>query len=195
MHSKAFYPWSLNISGTNPFLIGIFYDDETVLQVVPRFKYVVASGYNGTIANVTFAEQFTSTAFLPFTDWFSLGFATDYTSTVQTGYKLRGQLDKRWQVLYLTIYFENQDASQVEPRTIETSCFLQSIWDYATSLITNQFSAPQALVVINDQHIHAARRIKLRGRGRAVQLNFTSVTQKPMNIEGWAMTEIINQKP
>ncbi len=192
VQSKAFYNWTVPISSTLPqnYLIGLFYDEMIIPVSTPRFKYLAVTAFDGQLGNFTFAETNDTT----FTDWVSTGVSQDYSSFITTGYKLHGQFDRRFQNLYLTIYFQNQDTSQDEPRTIETSCYVKSLWDYATALITNRWSSPQALIVINDNYSHSVRRIKIRGRGRSVQLNFASVSGKPMNIEGWAMAEIVNQQ-
>ena len=189
--SKAFYTWTIpQTSDTFPitYICGILYDEMLSTLDIPRFKYLVVNNFGGANGFFTFGESKS----LNYLDWEAFGLNIDYTSVMNTGYKLRGQGDKRFQQLYLTVYFQNQNLTgSQEPQTVESRCYIKAIWDYATALITNRISTPQEVVLINNSFGYGAKRGKIRGRGRAVQLAFQSLTGQPMNLIGWAMTESI----
>lgn len=148
--------------------------------VRPQFKYLVSN--NG---EITFAEC----SNLDYLDWVSADdIGTDFISYFITGYRLDGNVQNFFQANYVFIFLENED---------DSSCFMQGIWDYATSGDSGLYSSSQQTIqqVFHTNFPHRSvnyRRLKLRGKGRALQLRFDSETGKPFTIIGWSLFETSN---
>lgn len=197
IETKAFYGWTLPgiyVPPLETFIGGIIYDEKLSTLEEPRFKYVLIRNWDVTgpaTATSTFVETFTPN----YTDLSTIGLNQNYSSFITTGYKPHGQADKRFQTLYTTIYFQNQNlTSSTDPRTVEGSCLFSYSWDFATDPNTGRISSTQQALVTNEKYSNAMRKFKIRGRGRAVQLNFVSVDGYPMDLEGWVMEEVINKQ-
>lgn len=178
--SKAFYTWTI---GTGPVVRSIDYIKSAMRTSDPKLKFLINPSYDGTVlfsSTQTFAEV-TSTAYK---DWVNEGHNVDYTSYFITGYRLDGQTQKFFQPNYVFVFLEQET---------NASCFMQAIFDFTTSGDTGKWSSSQQ--VVKDFNINRSvnfRRLKIRGKGRAVQLRFESETGKPFTIIGWSMSESSN---
>lgn len=191
----SFSPWS--VPTDNNVLREIFTTISTNPSVNSyRTKYVysfiVASqlffGFADETPNASVYQDWITTATGP----------EDYVSSFDTAYKIFGQADKRVTENWLTIYFSNQALDQADPSnptTIVSSAQVRNKWDYSLNLIPVKWDSQQLCQVIDNSYSTAIRRLRMRGRGRVFQLNFTSDGSYPMNVEGWSMSQTVNPRP
>lgn len=205
LQTQAFYNWTIpdhdirihdifsvtTDGGPASFLQVLDDDSDTVIDdnsdnvvtsslnstvVRPRYKLFVSYSDGAGSYNVTFAEL-SGTLFL---DWVIYdGDGTDYESTFTTGYRLESGGMNFFQSNYVMAYLEQED---------EASCFMQGVWDWTTSDAEGKWSTSQQ--IYNDTLTNRSlnfRRLKVRGKGRSMQLKFTSETGKPFTIVGWAI--------
>lgn len=149
----------------------------------PGCMFFDASSSTGTgtveSLGLTFAEEYRT----DFHDWVKLdGTGQDFKSFFVSGYGIYGQGDKKFSSTYVTINYENSNES------VEGAAYVQGVWDYATSNTTGQYSMRQRVYQNSkDNYEHRARRLKIRGRGKALQLYISSEEGKQFGINGWTM--------
>jgi hypothetical protein len=177
--SKAFYPWTIG-DGT-PDVRGLCYVSDGARSVTPRIKYVTTVNQTGSEEDICFAE-FKNTNYL---DW-ETEYANDvdYDSYFITGYRLDAQGIRFFQSNYVWVFLEMET---------NASCFVQGIWDWTTSSSTGKWSTVQQVYSSSlVDRVLNWRRLKVRGKGKALQLKFYSETGKPFTITGWAIQESAN---
>jgi len=204
----AFYNWTIDVSTMymhdvfsivtqgGPQTFNPVYDDDGVSPVVddagdsvvvsslnstiqkPTFKYLVSAA--GTA--VTFAETNNDTYY----DWYSYdNQGVDFTSTFTTGYRIDSQTQAYFQSNYVFVFLKEET---------NASCLMQGRWDWTTSSSEGKWSTSQQLY--STRHGNRAlhhRRLKVRGKGKALQLNFTSEAGKPFSVVGWSIWETANE--
>lgn len=175
--SQAFYTWEI---GAGPIVRTIDYIKPADRSVEGLVKLMIHRSYNGSTANQTFAEiQNTN-----YIDWQEEGTETDYESTFVTGYKLDGETQRFFQSNYVFVFLETEE---------NASCFMQGVFDFTTSSAEGKWSTSQQ--IYNENLTNRGvnfRRLKVRGKGRALQLKFESESQKPFTIIGWSIWETSN---
>lgn len=154
----------------------------TRFVIAPRFKFFVSKlDDSGATRSYTFAES-RSTTYL---DWYSYDTTgTDYESTFTVGYKIHGDTQRFFQANYVFVFLEQET---------NATCYMQGLWEFTTSADSNRWSTAQN--VYNSALTNRAvnfRRLKVRGKGRALQLKFTSDTGRPFTILGWSLFETQN---
>lgn len=147
---------------------------------------------------------YTNTEFI---DWKSVnGIGVDAPSILVTGTASSGDNIKYKQMPYIVTHMkrtENGFTTDVNGDFIpinQSSCLLQSQWDWTNSANANKWGVPTQVyryrrvympVDINDPFDTGYETIvtknKLRGRGRALALKFQSEPKKEMHIYGWSM--------
>src|SRR6202007_97186 len=85
----------------------------------PIFKYITSASNGGGSYNFTFSEL-NDDDYLDWTTYDSVG--TDYTSYFITGYKIRGQAQRRQQINYVTMFSQSDGGA--------SAYTIQGIWDY-----------------------------------------------------------------
>jgi hypothetical protein len=188
IYNKAFYPYTLSQGSSTNFINGvdyISYPFQNTNAPNPGFKYPCSFQSIG-LSFVSFAEEYDPT----FVDWGG----ANYTSTFTTGFRLRGQRTmmgttigqgmKRWQSPYTYVYSRGPNTN---------GYYLQSLWDYATTGLTSKWSVSQKVINLSNGTTGTFfRRHRLRGRGMACQLKFTSIDGMPFDIIGWGMYDTVN---
>lgn len=178
--SKAFYTWTIS---TGPIVRSIDYVKSAMRTSDPKLKFQINPSYDGTItfsSTQTFAE-ITSTTYR---DWVNEGHNTDYTSYFVTGYRLDGQTQKFFQANYVFVFLDQET---------DSSCFMQAVFDFTTSGDSGKWSSQQQ--VVKSSNLNRSinfRKLKIRGKGRALQLRFEGETGKPFTIIGWSISESTN---
>lgn len=173
-YTEAFYTWSLPTTGSS-FIHGIDYIEGPGGSGVPPplFKYVTS--FNN---NITFSEEKDNTHWV---DFYSSGSPVQYTSSFTTGYKLKGQAQRRFQPQYIWVYSE-----------VPTSAYtINGVWDFAASNLSNRFSTIQVVNTNKPLYSKAIRRHRIRGNGYSLQYEFGSVAGHPFNISGWSVLDTI----
>lgn len=177
--TNAFYPWSLSslsfpvVNGIN-FVLG--YGDSTTPQ--SSFKFLTSRVIGPDLYHFTFSDESDE----DYVDW-AASSSVDYDSYFVTGYKLKGQGQRKFQPNYVHIFSNNE---------VPTSYQIQGIWDYATSEVSGRYSSTQVININKYNYDKAFRRIKIRGHGKVLQFKVSSVTGKPFGIQGWSVYETIN---
>lgn len=208
--TKAFYPWTVDntsavkvhdifvVRGEGGTQTEELFTDNSAVQVTddaaanvivyslsrsliePEYKYFVSYNSAGN-DHFTFAET-VSTRYL---DWYSYdSVGVDYDSYFITGFKLDGEGQRFFQSNYIFVFLEQET---------DASCFVQGIWDWTTDSSTGKWSTTQQVYnsALTNRSVNM-RRLKLRGKGRSLQLKFFSETGKPFTIIGWGTWETSN---
>lgn len=173
--SKAFYPWTVSESGTAlPRVRGISYLQEGQRTITPAVKLTTTQLTGLTYSDVRDED---------YVDWSSAAL-TDYTSYFITGYRPDGQGNKFFQSNYIHVFMEEEAGS---------SCLMQGLWDFYTDASSGKWSTSQEIYnsTTSNQAIRM-RKLKVRGKGRALQLRFESTPGAPFSIVGWANAQSAN---
>lgn len=173
-YNKAFFPYTIDITQASINSIQYVQGPGGANSPDSVFKYL-----SSTPSTITFAEEYDDS----FADWASTGTPVDYTSDFTAGYKLHGKGVFKFQIPYVYVYCRN-DAYN--------AFYIQSLWDYATTGDTGRWSVKQFIENNLSGFSSVVRRRRLRGRGLALQLKFTSVSGQPFDIMGWTLFETIN---
>ena len=209
----AFYPWTISEPASGPVVSGIAVTegfgvseassdvvtstgdlvvDGSAVQVVitnqsqesltGTFRYITIYNDSGTY-KITFAQEIDSS----YVDWLTFdGSGTDFDSYVISGYRNHGNALTKFQNPYIIVHSKIESGS---------SCFLQGLWEFTTSGNTGRWTTPQEVYLTHSNRSYTSRKIKLRGKGLALQLKFFSASGAPFNLSGWATFETIAQLP
>lgn len=202
VQSGAFYPWELD-TGVGVKVNGIISargsNDEGVVTSVTDSGIDVTDSSGEIVTDFTVTSQAFAQVFHYFTskntagtsfdctwskarddayvDWETAGTGADYDSYLITGYRIGGQAQRFFQSNYIFLYFNAVDNS---------SCYFQSIWDFATTASGGRYSSAQQVYRNNTNTGVQQARVKARGKGRAMQFKFYSEAGKPFNLIGWS---------
>jgi hypothetical protein len=173
--TKAFYPYTLPTSLSTVNDIKYVQNPGGSGAPGPIFKYLLSTA-NST---VTFGEENDFTRFLDFFNENFVGY--NYNSFFVTGYMLPGGALRRFQIPYVYMFSRNPLGSQ---------CLIQAIWDYAGGSAEGKQSTRQN-ITMGPNSLY--RKVKLRGRGIAVQIKVSSIQGQPFDLMGWSVLDQINQ--
>ena len=147
-----------------------------------------------------------------FTDWLtSNGVGVDAPATLVTGTITGGDAMRYKQVPYLIVHMKRtEDGFEFDGNgdfvpTNQSSCLIQSQWDWTNSANSNKWGIPFQAYRYRRHYFPAnvsdpfdtgyetiVTKNKLRGRGRAVAFKFTSSPKKEMHIYGWSFDVGVN---
>jgi len=132
-----------------------------------------------------------------------------FASFFDTGWMTRGEGHKDFTNHYMTVYsravedFVTDNAGNFvltadDERitdSLESSCLLIGKWDWANDALSNMWSPSQQVYDSTDREHRFVqkRKLKIRGTGKTLQLNFTSEDGKPFHIIGWSSFDAVNQ--
>lgn len=179
--TKAFYTYTIEQggAGTGPFIHGINYiPDYGAASPDAAFKYLTSVTAAGS-SYFIFSEPWDDT----YEDWVSWTGGINYTSYFVTGYKIRGQAQRRWQPGYVYMFSDVTDP---------VSYRIQGQYDYAITGNSGRWSANQLITIDEPDYNMAFRRHRLRGQGLVMQIKVTSVEGEPFNFIGWSIWETSN---
>lgn len=145
------------------------------------FKFVTLQ--RGTMS-LTFSEMNSESYY----DFSSSGSPEIYQDFFITGYRIRGELMKKFQTNYLVVMTESVP-------TENESCYIQGIWDYRESSLTGKFTNPQQVYQYYQLTTYQRRKLRIRGNGYSLQFKFYGEAGKPYIIIGWAGFETSNTVP
>lgn len=137
------------------------------------FKFLTVDG-----TNVSFSE-ISDDSYL---DWGT----EDYTKSFVTGYRIRGDLLKKFQTNYLTVITEEIENG---------SAYCQGVFDYSFNPDSGRYSNPQQVYRQRLLRNYQRSRLKMRGTGFSLQFKFFGETGKPFIIVGWAGFDTGNGQP
>jgi len=132
----------------------------------------------------TYRATFGDFADPTFNDWVSAA-PTGYVSFLTT-YFIIGDDTMYWmQSPYIYVFVEDED-TKVDPADPDTKALtLQAAWDWSTNINSHKFSAALDCYKYRGNNLVAVSKNMIRGRGRALQLLFTSTEDLDFNLLGW----------
>jgi len=159
-------------SGGVPVTVGVSENVQIeVSSVIPNqeiFKFLVTGDFFGTGRRMTYAEMND----IGLVDWRSLGGGSEYLSYGVAGYRVRGDFLRS---------FTSTPIEFVVDTIEDGSLIVRGVWDYGARM-----SIPQELYRLAPGASYLLRRVKLRGKGRSMQIRFESVGTKPFSLVGWS---------
>jgi hypothetical protein len=180
--TKAFYPWSIapGSSGIDTYrLRGLFFRPNT-----QKVGYTISAEIPPDLAHaISFAESRNT----DYKDWSLFNASTDFVSYFISGYMIEGETERFSQPGYVFVFLLDEN---------NASCFVQAIFDFTNNPNTGKWSKKQqgynSSLTERDVRI---RKLKVRGKGRAIQLRFESESGKPFSIIGWSLWNFQNTIP
>lgn len=158
--------------------------DEVIVPLSSSYRYTTAKLQSGSTWSITFS-QFRQSEFY---DWLTdtSGSGIDYDSFFDTGYVIRGDAQRTFQNNVVFVY-----TTAIE----NSSCFLQGIWDYSIDDESGKETSAHQVYIDRSFVGVQRRKIRMRGRGFALQLRFFSEPGKNFNIVGWSAFQSANNAP
>jgi hypothetical protein len=163
--------------------VTVFALDRFVIE--PRFKFLCSypNAANPSNREYTFAEA-SNGGSENWLDWVVYDGGTVYDSTFTSGYKIHGETIRYFQSNYAFVFLDQEEGA---------SALMRGLWEWTTDASTKRWSTPQQ--VYNEARTNRAvnyRRLKVRGKGKALQLKFNSVSGRPFTLIGWSIFETSN---
>ena len=119
-------------------------------------------------------------------DWLRDNGTESFESYIESGYRVRGDAIKKFQIQYMTIY----------SRYIEdSSCKLSGIWDYSSNEAANGYTVEQEVCPNDNRRVINFRKLRMRGSGMTLQFKLRSVGAAPFHLIGWSCQELVNDRP
>lgn len=173
--TKAFYPWTM--ANVQPHIHDVMYvaGPGGSTSPEPVFKYLTSNTTAGTYA-FTFSEQRDDTTWK---DWFG----ENYTSFFKSGFRIKGNAQRRTQSNYIYVYSDN---------SVDTAYKMQGIWDYATNTASGKYTNLEQTTISSSNFGNIFKRHRIRGRGIVNQFRIQSVDGSPFNIIGWSVEDKVN---
>lgn len=191
--SKAFYPWQFNIALDTHFIQGIQYVESATRSAIPGVKFTTTYGYTDpNTTKLTYSQAWKDT----YKDWadYAVLVATpteeqDYSSYFVAGYRLDGEGAKFFQGNYIYTFMEKEANASllVRGRYQFSSSGLSGKWSMAQQAYNGKTSLGR------DWMDTKVSRVKLRGKGQAMQLHYYSETGKPFSCIGWNIFLSVNE--
>lgn len=183
--TKAFYTWT--IGGSRNQVRTFLFLQDAQRSTLSKLKYVVSVESSLVLENIYFAEHKDGV----YQDWSTIASIlvdntaiNDYTSYFVTGYKIHGETQKFTQPGYCFVFLN---------QLTNSSCYLHARYDYTNDSSEGKWSSVQQVYnsALTNRNVNF-RRLKIRGKGRAMQMKFESESGKPFDIIGWSMRESSN---
>lgn len=153
--------------------------ENSTAALSSTFKYLTTFGPNS--SNFAFCDE---------TDGDYVDFATipgssgvPFESYFISGYKLRGEGQRKFQSNYITFYTDNE---------VPSIFYVNGVWDFSTSGDTGRWSTRQKVTQLGGDYRYAKKRVKIRGHGVVLQYQVRSFPGEPFEIIGWSAFESIN---
>lgn len=133
------------------------------------------------ISGVTFAEERRDDYY----DWVDATTETlIYPSFFMSGFSVLAEGNKDFQSNYVTVQYEPVP---------DGGAYIQGAWDYAQHGSTGRWGSRQQVYrLAHPSYFANMAKLKIRGRGKALQLRVESQTNKPFSISGWTMAASSN---
>jgi len=159
-------------------------DDVIVTRAVGRgsrevFKFTtIGLIFTGPANGFTFSELRNT----DYVDWqTSDGVGVSYSSYGLSGYRIRGEMLRA---------FNSTPVAFVMKNIVGSSCLISGIWDYGARQSLRQELFRATVDVSN-----IVRRLKIRGKGKSLQIKFESVGNAPFNLVGWSTFDTGGTQP
>ncbi len=139
----------------------------------PIIKYIVSFG-----TNMTFAEERDFTNYVDFNS----GIPVNFVSTFTTGYMLHGKAAMKFQVPYVFMFLNANNGSYK----------INGLWNYSATGNSGKWTNTQIFTLNDNNYDKMYNRVRIRGRGNALQIKITSEDGQPFDFSGWCLYENIN---
>ena len=178
-------------------------------STIQQFKVLTLHPVTSNNYSVTFSDFYnTRSAATKFKDWYSYNaVGIDAVSYIITGYNLGNTGAARSKTgQYVSVFLKRTETSldnNANPVN-ESSCLMETRWDFTDNNYANKWQTPVQVYkhlrpffgnpgdTFEDSYPLVITKNKLRGRGKAVQLKFSSESGKDMKLVGWSSTFIGN---
>ena len=151
-------------------------------QIDPFFKYFCGKLSTGTTYSYTFADLGNTSLYA---DWITEdGAGIEYTSYFISGYALPGNAITESQMNYVNVYTNTLTGS---------SLLVSTLWDYVNTTSDKRWTGTQQGYKHDANHNVSIRRLKIRGKGQALQLQMKSSGVLPFEVLGWSTKILVDQ--
>ena len=183
---------------------------SVVNGTVQQFKFLTLHPVTSNNYSFTFADfENTRTATTKFKDWYSYNSAgVEQTAYFITGYDMGAVGPARAKsAQYITTFMKrtettfDENTNPINP----SGCLMQTRWDFTDNSYAGKWQAEvevyrqlrpyfaEPLTTFDDGYPLVINKNKVRGRGKALQLKFSSEVGKDMQMVGWTTTFLGNQ--
>lgn len=183
---------------------------SVVNGTVQQFKFLVLHPVTSNNYSFTFADfENTRTATTKFKDWYTYNNAgVEQSAYFITGYEMAEVGPARAKsAQYITTFMKrtettfDENTNPINP----SGCMMQTRWDFTDNSYAGKWQAEveiyrqlrpyfaEPLTTFDDGYPLVINKNKVRGRGKALQLKFSSETGKDMQMVGWTTTFLGNQ--
>lgn len=183
---------------------------SVVNGTVQQFKFLTLHPVTSNNYSFTFADfENTRTTTTKFKDWYSYNSAgVEQTAYFITGYDMGAVGPARAKsAQYITTFMKrtettfDENTNPVNP----SGCLMQTRWDFTDNSYAGKWQAEvevyrqlrpyfaEPLTTFDDGYPLVINKNKVRGRGKALQLKFSSEVGKDMQMVGWTTTFLGNQ--
>lgn len=137
---------------------------------------------------MTYSYTFGDVSNTTYHDWVTPSGSTgaDYTSYLNTFYQITDDPMLWLQSPYVYVFVKNTDTWDDTKGLL-----MQGAFDWFNSNASHHWSAQEQVYSFRNNPVSAVRK-KVRGKGKALQLRFTSVSGKDFNLLGWGI--VIDKK-
>jgi len=177
---------------------------------VQQFKVMALHPVTSNNYSVTFADfENVRTTTTKFKDWYSYNNAgVESNAYFITGYDMGGVGPARVKTAqYITTFMKRTETTFDENTNPinESGCLMQTRWDFTDNTYAGKWQDEvqvyrqlrpyfaEPLTTFDDGYPLVVNKNKVRGRGKALQLKFSSETGKDLQMVGWTTTFIGNQ--
>lgn len=142
------------------------------------FKYLTTGNISLGSSGLTYSEMSDP----DYVDWQTVNsVGVQFSSYGYSGYRVRGDFLKKFQSTPILFVLENVAGAQIN---------VSAVWDYGA-----RQSTVQQLYRDQGDVSYVLRRVKLRGKGRSLQIKFESVSDDPFSLVGWSTFDSGGQLP
>lgn len=187
--SGAFYPFEF-FDAQNIYINGIVFATDSVGTSDPKIKVVTSYVIDTNITRLHYCD-FKTDVYADYVNYSSLVTSDaddtgNYQSYFITGYKTDGELLRFVQPNYVMVFLEQED---------NASCYMRGIFDFTNSGNSGKWSSSQQIYnnTATNKDVNY-KRLKVRGKGRSIQLKFFSSEDSPFTIIGWSAFETSNSE-
>jgi hypothetical protein len=140
-----------------------------------------------------------------FTDWPTINGGVDAAAFLEMGHQTLGDTQRQKQAPYLITHFERtetgfEDNGSGLEAINPSSCLVQAKWDFSNSSVSGKFGATQQAYRLKRNYLPGSAsdpfdygfnvvtsKTKIRGRGKALRLRFTTEPKKECRLLGWGI--------
>lgn len=141
-------------------------------------KYITVGPIGTSDAMAVTVSQFNNSDYYDWVTYDDTGI--DAESYFISGYRIRGELIRKFQSNYIVVIMETED---------NASAFVQGIWDYSNTSDNGRFTTMQQAYRDDTSYDYSRAKLKMRGNGYSLQLKFISEAGKPFTIIGWSTAD------